>query len=239
MTASIRDAFTRKYLIEPLQEMLDVVIKPEREIHYLDACKRMSDTELRETFEWLRDNYEYHKFPSPAEIQKARKASAALRPRKGNDRPREAQPWEERERRRKDLVDAYMKRFECSTLHSQAIAGGWRENLMDYVLEVSRVQAQMIESGPNGVGYNMGAIFGHNFIKGEDWQLNLTRWLQEQSQQASTGEINVTIPSEKISAWQKRVTSMRKTYQNDIPITERLPQPSHISDFLPDIVSAF
>lgn len=240
---SIRDAFTRKYLLDPLEEMLEITLKPERETHYLDACKRMTDSELRETFEWLRDNYEYsNKFPSPADIAKARKTCAALRPhRPGSNASRPAQPWEERERKQKDLLLNYMKRFTSFAIYQQAVAAGYDRQLLEYAKEVAFIQAQMIHPGPNGVAYNSGPLFGYDYMREPNWEANLKRWFGEQAQQASSGEIGISVPNDRINVWRnaKPLPAPAISIEKGVLYDKSAPVNTHISQHIPDLADVF
>lgn len=201
-----RDPSIEKFLLEPLG-ILFTPLTDERRVLYLDALKRLTDTQLKGAFEILRENYEYTRFPSIAEIIKAGRSSTP--PNERTDRgERLPNPAQLKDEERSKLVNDYCQKFDKDYLMQQAQTGGWWWPLWEYVRAVANVQAQMIVPCPHGmIGYNGGALFGWGSIPNDEFYRRKAALFGECRKQAGMGAINVTVPDEHIEQWKRYVTT--------------------------------
>lgn len=200
----IRDSNIREHLLKPLSELFGS-ISAEKEAHYLESLKSAIDTELKEIFVHLRDNYEYTKFPPIAEIQKARKEISQMKAGFSNTRAHSSRkyPWEERAERIDAAVKAYWETFKNSVFYSQCVKENIHYLLEVYIKEVANVQTQIIERIPAGVGYDCNKVFGYGFSNIPEIKQKFKTFLDECRQQAETGRIEVTVPNSVLDRFRK------------------------------------
>lgn len=209
----VRDYSIKQHLLTPLSELYGE-LAPEQEAHYLEALKSATDTELKETFIYLRDNYDYAKFPKIPDVQKARKIVAA--PRAGamisRDFTQRKQPWDLRQERHDAAVKAYAESFCSSALYAQGSREGWCWPLEDYVKAVASVQMNLIiaQGEKHNWGYDSVKIFGISSSNHPVRKHREAEFWRTCKEQAATGRIEVTVPSYRIDDWRREAEYKRR-----------------------------
>ena len=109
-----------------------------------------------------------------------------------NNVERQPNAWELRAKEIAKLRKAFMDGFKFSHLMQQAIAGGYENDMRNYVDHVAEIQAQMITG--DKVGYN-------SVLLGLKDKEQANRFLEEQRQLCAYGSIEVRIPTSIIDWW--------------------------------------
>lgn len=111
-------------------------------------------------------------------------------------------PWDERNKRRRDAIEAYIEQFKrASSIWHESAKEGWKNDLFMYISHVAGIQAQFMFPSPSGIGYDAAFLFGQSTPE-QRWN-----FLKQQKNQAETGEINVSIPTNKIREWKEKTNN--------------------------------
>lgn len=111
-------------------------------------------------------------------------------------------PWEIREDSKNKLVADYLAWFKnTSQICREAVAGKWDFELLNYVIAVAEIQAQMILNFPH-IGWQSPVIFGYGTAITKEMH---SSFFAEQRRIAAFGDIDVAIPTGRIENWKRNM----------------------------------
>jgi hypothetical protein len=204
-----RNAWIDKYLLKPLEVLYGELSDVKRALYH-DALKGFADEELRQCFSHLRDHYAFQRFPTIADIQKARKISTEAPALTTGPRDGLRYSWEERDRRRAKALNEFLHRFVKLEIYRQAEGEGWSCQIRRYAMAVAWMQVQMImPDSRNATGYDA------NILRIDHHSDHWEEFLEAQRIQAATGDIDVSFPSELIAEWKREGEFYRSRAQAD------------------------
>lgn len=190
----IRDGNIKEILLEPLSALFGR-LPEEREKHYLEALKSAPDNDLKSLFSYFRDTHKSSRFPTIAEIQKARKDLIDVGSNQQNNSfSTNPHPWEIRDELVNETVKTFMGTWRRCLLQTQANNEGWGSELLKYTEEVAFVQAQIFH-GVKNIGYQSMSIFGISYQRDDIGKQREDAFWSDIRAQMSTGRIEVTLPA--------------------------------------------
>lgn len=208
---TIRSISIDQILLNPLASLFGTLPEAKRK-DYHDSFSDVTDTDLRETFLHLRDNFSHKRYPMIADI------NGALRCVRQKNKQQPAggaaaggkHPWLQRIEEQNASLKSYLKDFEETTVYHQARASGYEGDLLRYVRAAASVQIQMILPRMDGMVRLNAYDLGWETQESDALRKEKNAFWTEQRAQAKTGRISVTVPAEKIAEWHQNALSDRR-----------------------------
>lgn len=179
---------------------------------YVKKLERFTLDDIRAGVDKLSDKWDTQTFPPIGAIVKEceKVSERSARGDKGFD---DGTAWQNREKNIESIVRSYMETFKMSATMLDAKAQGYDYFLYKYVVQVARVQAQLIYRRPCGsVGLDWN-IIGPEGVATKDIGKVQHNFIAEQKEITDKGSIDVSIPVGKIQEWLARAALDRETYR--------------------------
>lgn len=191
----------KEYIIKPMTAMYSppaMIRKSQERVEFAisEYCKSLcefSDEQLKTGWEKIRNSHERSIWPAVAEIRRccSTVGTTIAEAHHGN-------PWDERDRRAREAVNAYMADLMKNPRHAEAVTQGWAGKLEAYIREAANIQAQLIH-GCRNVGFSNIVVPTEGYASANE---AFAAYRHTIAEHVSHGKISVSVPASKLQEWQ-------------------------------------